>query len=90
MGGYNSCGLPLLSSEPLQKWKREAEASAKREEEAREALRRHDTEAVAANWDSWWAQIDRRIEQHVAYTREVMGEATCQGAARHGPGSTAR
>ena len=78
MDGYNSCGLPLLSSEPLQKWKREAEQSAKREEEAREARRRRDDEAVAANWDSWWAEIDRRVEQHVTYTREVMGEATGQ------------
>src|SRR5262245_65803725 len=78
MRGYNSCGLPLLSSERMQKWKREAEESDKRQQEAREAMRRHDEEAVAANWDSWWAQIDQRIEQHVAYAREVMGEATGQ------------
>jgi hypothetical protein len=31
MGSYGSCGLPLLSSEPLEKWKREHEESAKRE-----------------------------------------------------------
>jgi hypothetical protein len=64
------------SSEPLEKWKREHEESAKREQDAREALRRRDEVGVAANWDSWWAQIDSRIEQYVAHTREVMGEAT--------------
>src|SRR5262245_15899353 len=78
MSGYNSCGIPLLSSEPMQKWKREAEESDKRQKDAREALRRHNEEAVAAKWDNWWAQIDQRIEQHVAYAREVMGEATGQ------------
>src|SRR5262245_46962142 len=78
MDGYNSSGIPLVSSEPLQKWKREAEESDKRQQDAREALRRHDEEAVAAKWNNWWVEIDRRIDQHVAYARPVMGEATGQ------------
>ena len=57
----NSCGLPLLSSEPLERWKREQEARSAQRAAAKEELRAREekmrgTQAMA---DAFVAHVQR-------------------------------
>jgi hypothetical protein len=79
----NSCGLPLLDSEPLQQWERDADARSKAVEEETARRRRHEAAARTNNWEDWNDWVDGRIEAYlVNYSSNLLGAIAQERGAR--------
>jgi hypothetical protein len=68
--------FPLRSSEPLERWKREANERRAAEERERQARKAREQQQASNNWENWWAAIDQRIEQWIEQYRDLYVQAT--------------
>ena len=66
----------MKSSEPLERWKREANERREAEERERQAREAREQRQASNNWESWWAMIDQRIEQWLVAKRNPLTQAT--------------
>jgi hypothetical protein len=71
--------FPLRSSEPLERYKREANERREAEERERQARKAREAEAkqraASTGWENWWAAVDQRIAQWRDLFVEATGDA---------------